>query len=276
MTVYEIVTGKILEKLAQGKIPWRQPWDDKGAVNWNSQKPYRGINALLLDPGEYATFPQIEKSGGKVKKGQKAQIAVLWKFGKEVDDDGNETGKQTAWMRYYNVFNIATQCEGLTSRRKVIERSNNPIHAAEQIKEGYRNCPPITFAPGKAFYRPATDTISIPHINDYKNPAEHYSTMFHEMAHSTGHKSRLNRAGIIDIAAFGSETYSKEELVAEITAAMLCGVTGIENSTLENSAAYIKSWSRKLKDDPKLIVTAASQAQKSADYIQGIKHSEEN
>ena len=276
MTVYEIVTSKILEKLEQGKIPWRQPWDNNGAVNWNSQKPYRGINALLLDPGEYATFPQIEKAGGKVKKGQRAQIAVLWKFGNEIDKDGNETGKKTAWMRYYNVFNIETQCEGLTSRRKVIERNNDPIQAAEQIKEGYKDCPPVTFAPGRAFYKPAQDIISIPHINDYKNPAEYYSTMFHEMAHSTGHTSRLNRAGVTGIAAFGSETYSREELVAEITAAMLCGVTGIENSTIDNSAAYIQSWIRKLKDDPKLIVTAASQAQKAADYIQGIKHSEEN
>ena len=276
MTVYEIVTSKILEKLEQGKIPWRQPWDNNGAVNWNSQKPYRGINALLLDPGEYATFTQIEKAGGKVKKGQRAQIAVLWKFGNEIDKDGNETGKKTAWMRYYNVFNIETQCEGLTSRRKVIERNNDPIQAAEQIKEGYKDCPHVTFAPGRAFYKPAQDIISIPHINDYKNPAEYYSTMFHEMAHSTGHTSRLNRAGVTGIAAFGSETYSKEELVAEITAAMLCGVTGIENSTIDNSAAYIQSWSRKLKDDPKLIVTAASQAQKAADYIQGIKHSEEN
>ena len=276
MTVYEIVTKKILDKLEAGTIPWRQPWDNKGAVNWNSQKPYRGINALLLDPGEYATFPQIEKAGGKVKKGQRAQIAVLWKSVHEINDEGEETGKQYAWMRYYNVFNIETQCEGLTSRRKIVNRDNDPITAAEKIKEGYKDCPLVTFAPGKAFYRPSTDNISIPHINDYKNPAEYYSTMFHEMAHSTGHKSRLNRAGIETIAAFGSETYSKEELVAEITAAMLCGIAGIDNTTLDNSAAYIKSWSRKFKDDPKLIITAASQAQKAADYIQNIKSTYEN
>ena len=274
MNVYEIVTDRIIKKLEEGTIPWRQPWDANGAVNWNSKKPYRGINAILLDPGEYATYNQIEAAGGKVKKGEHAHIVVLWKFGQQVDENDEPTGKKTCWMRYYNVFEINTQCEGLTSNRKIIERNNDPIEAAEQIKKGYRDCPPITFAPGRAFYRPSTDSISIPQINDYKNIEEYYSTMFHEMAHSTGHTSRLNRKGIETVAAFGSETYSKEELVAEITAAMLCGVTGIVNSTIENSAAYIKSWCKQLKKDPKLIVTAASQAQKAADYIQGIKPQE--
>lgn len=272
--VYEIVTNKIIEKLEKGTIPWRQPWDANGAVNWNSKRPYRGINAILLDPGEYATFPQITAAGGKVKKGEHSHIVVLWKFTQEQNEDGDPTGKKSAWMKYYNVFEINTQCEGLASKRKIIERNNDPVEEAEQIKKGYRDCPPITFAPGRAFYRPSTDSISIPQINDYPNKEEYYSTMFHEMAHSTGHTSRLNRKGFSEIAAFGSEIYSKEELVAEITAAMLCGVTGIVNSTLENSAAYIKSWCKQLKSDPKLIVNAASQAQKAADYIRNIKHEE--
>ena len=224
---------------------------------------------MLLDPGEYATFPQIEKAGGKVKKGQKAQIAVLWKFGNEVDDDGNETGKKTAWMRYYNVFNIETQCEGLTSRRKVIERNNDPIQAAEQIKEGYKDCPPVTFAPGKAFYRPSTDIISIPALSDYRKPQEYYCTMFHEMIHSTGHKKRLDRDGFQGIAAFGSETYSKEELIAELGAAMLCTEAGIDNDTIDNSAAYIQSWLRALKNDTGLIIKASGSAKKAADFILG-------
>jgi antirestriction protein ArdC len=272
--VYEIVTDRIIKKLESGVIPWRKPWNSCGAVSWDTQREYRGINAMLLDPGEYATFRAITKAGGKVKKGAKSQIAVFWKMMDGTDSEGNP--KQIPYMRYYSVFEINTQAEGLKSKRKDVEpHEHNPIQEAEEIKEGYRNCPPITFAPGKAFYVPSTDSISVPEINDYDNPEEFYSTLFHEMTHSTGHKSRLHRSGILDIAAFGSETYSKEELVAEIGAAMLCTVAGIDQSTFENSASYISGWLRKLKGDSKLIVSAASQAQKAADHIRGIKGSYE-
>ncbi len=273
-SVYDIVTERITRKLEQGTVPWRQPWINRGqAVNWITQKPYRGINAMLLDPGEYATFNQIKEAGGTVKKGSKSSIVVFYKK-LEIEDESSEDDKKTIpYLRYYSVFEINTQCEGLESRRKdVTLYDHDPIKAAEQIKEGYRDCPPITFAPGKAYFCPLTDEISIPALTDYHKPEEFYSTMFHEMIHSTGHKSRLNRAGIsTNAAAFGSETYSKEELVAEIGAAMLCAVSGIDNSTIDNSAAYIGSWLRRLKDDSKLIVSAASAAQKAADHIQGIK-----
>lgn len=270
MSVYEIVTQRIMEKLSEGNIPWRRPWSSNGmAVNWLTQRAYTGINTLLLDPGEYATFKQVTEHGGKVKKGAKANIVVFWKFFDEKDEDGNDISRPPM-MRYYQVFNIATQCEGLTSKSKDEHFDHNPIEAAEKIKEGYRNCPPITFAPGRACYRPSTDTISIPDISDYRNKEEYYSTMFHEMVHSTGHKSRLHREGVVGIASFGSETYSKEELVAEIGAAMLCGISGIENATIDNSAAYCQSWLRQLKNDSTLIVKASSAAQKAANYILGI------
>lgn len=272
MTVYEIVTQQILDKLDKGVVPWHQPWDNNGAINWGTGKPYRGINAILLDPGEYATFNQIDKAGGKVKKGSKSHLVVFWKFYKKESEEGEETEIKGALMRYYRVFNILTQCEGLESKRKIINRNNDPIEEAENIVKGYKNGPEIIFAPGRAFYRPASDEISVPHINDYPLPEEYYSTLFHEMGHSTGHKDRLNRSGIESIAAFGSDLYSKEELIAEIASAMLCGVAGIENKTLDNSAAYIKSWSEKLRQDSKLIVQAAGQAQKAADYIRGISY----
>lgn len=266
--VYEIVTERIIKKLESGVIPWRKPWNSNGAVSWDTQREYRGINVMLLDPGEYATFQAITKAGGKVKKGAKSQIAVFWKMFEDKDDPE----KKIPYLRYYSVFEINTQVEGLKSKRKDAKSyEHDPIEAAEQIKEGYRNAPPITFAPGKAYYVPAKDIISVPALTDYHNPEEFYSTMFHEMVHSTGHKSRLHRSGILDVAAFGSETYSKEELVAEIGAAMLCTVAGIDQSTFENSASYINGWLRKLKGDSKLIVSAASQAQKAADHIRGIK-----
>jgi len=267
-SVYELVTERIIKKLESGVIPWRKPWNSCGAVAWETQKEYRGINAMLLEPGEYATFNKIKEAGGKVKKGAKGQMVVFWKMFENEED----ASKKIPFLRYFTVFEINTQCEGLKSKRKDAPiNEHSPIETAEQIKEAYRNCPPISYAPGKAFYMPSADSISVPEINDYNNPEEFYSTMFHEMVHSTGHKSRLNRTGITAIAAFGSETYSKEELVAEIGAAMLCTVAGIDQTTFENSASYVSSWLRALKGDPKLVVFAASQAQKAADHIRGIK-----
>jgi len=274
MNVYEIITEKIIKKLEEGTVPWCKPWNSTGqAVNWKTQKPYRGINAFMLDPGEYATFKQIQDAGGKVKKGAKGHIIVFWKW-LEVEDEETGEKKTIPFLRYYKGFEINTQVEGLQSKRKDEQYDHDPIEAAEKIIEGYQDGPPVTFAPGKAFYRPTTDMISVPALSDYHKPEEFYSTIFHEMVHSTGHHSRLNRKGVAkQAAAFGSETYSKEELIAEMGAAMLCGVAGIDNSTIDNSAAYINGWLRKIKKaDKKLVVHAAGAAQRAADYIQGLQH----
>ena len=159
---------------------------------------------------------------------------------------------------------------GLQSKRNDQTYEHDPINEAERICQGYKDAPPVQYKSGQAFYVPSQDYISVPQLCDYEKPEEYYSTLFHELIHSTGHEKRLNRSGITEVAAFGSEVYSKEELLAEIGAAMLCGVAGVDNSTLENSAAYIGGWLRKLKDDKKLIVQAAGQAQKAADFILGV------
>jgi antirestriction protein ArdC len=271
--VYEIVTDRIIKELEKGVIPWRKPWVNNGSVNWVTQKAYRGINSMLLEAGEYATFKQITDAGGKVKKGAKSEMVVFWKMNEYENAEG-ETSK-IPFLRYYNVFNIATQVEGLESRRNVESFDHDPIESGENVLKQYMDAPDLRFAPGRAFYAPALDYVSVPTLKDYPNPHEYYSVLFHEMVHSTGHKSRLNRTGIIAMAGFGSETYSKEELVAEMGAAMLCGVAKIDNHTIENSASYIASWLRKLKDDNKLIVQAAGQAQKAADYILGVQHTQE-
>jgi antirestriction protein ArdC len=272
--VYEIVTDRIIAELEKGVIPWQRPFTSAGiAVNWKTQKAYRGINMWLLDKGEYATFKQVTEAGGKVKKGEKAHVVVFWKWNMEVDEKGNETGKKIPWMTYYNVFEINTQCEGLASKRKEETFEHNPIEEAEKIIKGYMNSPEIRYSSGRAYYKPSMDYVNMPPLIDFKKCEEFYNVFFHELAHSTGHKSRLNRPGITETAAFGSETYSKEELVAEMSAAMLCGTAGLE-TTYENSAAYIGSWLKSLKNDNKLVVQAASQAQKAADYILGVKHEE--
>lgn len=269
--IYEMVTERIVKLLESGVVPWRRPWRSGAAVNWLTQKPYRGINALLLDAGEYATFKRITEAGGTVKKGAKGEIVVFWKWLEKKDEETGESEK-IPLLRYYKVFNIATQCEGLESRRNSEPAyEHDPIEEAERLVTGYIDRPPIRFAPGRAFYRPGDDMISVPPMVDYKQPEEYYCTLFHELVHSTGHTKRLNRSGITELAAFGDENYSKEELIAEIGAAMMCGVCGIDNTTIENSASYINGWLRALKDDQRMIVLAAGKAQRAADYMQGIR-----
>lgn len=271
--IYEMVTERIIKMLEQGVVPWRRPWVVNKAVNWKTQTPYRGINTILLPPGEYATFKQISEAGGKVKKGEKSHIVVFWKW---IDVEDEKTGeiKKVPLLRYYSVFEINTQCEGVESKRREVSFEHDPIAEAENIVSGYMDAPKIYFKSGRAYYVPSRDYISVPPLKDYPKKEEYYSTLFHEMIHSTGHKRRLNRPGIETKAAFGSEVYSKEELVAEIGAAMLCAKAGIDNSTMQNSVSYIASWLRVLKSQPKWVVQAAGLAQKGVDYILGVKYEE--
>lgn len=276
MNVYEIVTQKLIEQLEQGNIPWRRPWRTEGpAINYVTRKQYQGINRLLLMGGEYLTFNQIQERGGKVKKGCKAHIVVFWKWLEKPDE---ETGKieKIPLLRYYNVFSIH-DTEGINSKLPPIEIQNiNPIDEAETLFQDYLKRESITLENGninRAFYNPQSDLINLPKIGQYDSADEYYSTAFHEAAHSTGHEKRLNR--LTKTAAFGSATYSKEELVAEIAAAFLCESCGIDTSkTIKNNAAYIRAWSDKLKTDPKMAVLAAGAAEKATQFILNEKEHE--
>lgn len=276
--IYQQITDQIIAKLEAGVVPWQKPWNaGDSAVSWLTQKPYRGVNQLLLTKGEYATFNQVRKSGGHVKKGGKATRIIFWSMLERKNKETGETDR-IPFPKIYHVFEINGQCEGLGSKRKAPEESAGiaPIEAAQKIAEGYlsRGAAPVLRHEGsRAYYRPSADRICMPSRKDFKKAEGYYETLFHEMTHSTGHASRLKRDGITDvIAGFGSVTYSKEELVAEIGTAMLCGVAGISDMTIDNSAAYIGSWLKALKDDNRLIISAASKAQKAADYILGIKY----
>lgn len=275
MNVYEIVTSKMIEKLNQGVAPWRQPWKPGlDAMNWFTGKPYRGINRLLTEPGgEYATYNQIVQAGGRIKpaESKKYTIVVFYKDYEKEDEESGET-KKIPVLKYYRVYEINTQCEGLTSKRPPVTEDTtlDPIDRAEQLIKNFADAPEITFKTGKAVYHPFFDRVSVPPLRDYTSAEEYYCTLFHELVHSTGHKDRLNR----DMSgSFGDKKYAKEELIAEIGAAMLCGVAGIEQPILDNSAAYIQSWLKALRNDSRLVVTAANAAQKAADYIQNIKPS---
>ena len=270
-TTYEIVTQSIIKQLESGVAPWRKPWRTEMPANFISKKEYRGINIFLLASQGYGsrywiTYRQAQALGGNIKKGERGTKVVFWKFS-EFSKENVETGeiedRKSILIRYYTVFNL-DQCEGIKSpaAKPVI----NPIEQCESIVEQMPNHPKFE-QDSRACYRPSSDTVGMPARSAFHSAEEYYSTLFHELTHSTGNPSRVGREGIMNHNPFGSEDYSKEELVAEMGAAMLCGVAGIESQTLDNSAAYLQSWINKLKSDTRLIVSAASQAQKAADYI---------
>lgn len=290
--VYQMVTDRIIAQMEQGIIPWRKPWhgilgkrsSEDCAVSYESGRPYSLLNQFLLgEAGEYATFNQIKARGGMIRKGEKSRMVVFYtQIVKEdpdrKDEDGNPKVVSIPVLKYYNVWNI-NQCEGLAARWEGSKQpeapQTEPLEAAEAIVAGYMasaNHPRLEVKiSDRAFYRPATDEVVVPMLSQYDDAAEYYSTAFHELTHSTGHASRLNRKGVTGVAAFGSETYSKEELVAEIGAAMLVSHAGIPaERAFRNSVAYLQSWVRALKSDNKMIVWAAGQAEKAAKYILGI------
>ena len=277
--VYEMVTARIIAELEKGNIPWEKPWTGvrSGAFNRISKKPYSLINQMLLQhSGEYATFKQWQELGGHVRKGEKSEIVVFWKIF-EAEETNPETGeketKKIPLLRYYNVFHIS-QVEGVEPlASEQLNDEIEPIEEADKIITDYINREHLNFTECKsnqAYYRPSDDSVVVPLKKQYKNINEYYSTTFHELTHSTGHKNRLNRLQTGAVAAFGSETYSKEELVAEIGSASLMNIVGIETpKTFKNSAAYIQSWLKVLRNDNKFIVSASSKAEKAVNYIIG-------
>lgn len=269
--VYEMVTDVIIEKLKEGTIPWRKPFVNGVAVNWKTQKEYRGINIMLLEPGEYATFKQIKEAGGKVKKGEKSSIVVFWKM-LDIEDEKTGEKERVPLLRYYRVFKIGEQTEGIEPKRKQQYYKHNEIEKAKEIIENYIGKPTIGHKNNGAYYQPFHDHVNVPPKSSFPKLHDFYNVLFHELIHSTGHASRLNREGITNFDKFGSNRYSKEELVAEVGATMLSSIVGIERQTIDNSASYINSWLRALENDKTLIVKASQQAQKACDYIQGISY----
>lgn len=273
--VYQMVTDRIIEQLESGIIPWEKPWSGMGCGAYNriTKKPYSGINQMLLaHKGEYATFKQWQKLGGKIKAGAKAEIVVFWKMleFEEQNKEGKLVKKNVPILRYYNVFHISN-VEGVEPLSRP-EKEFTPIEEGDRVINEYINREHIKFTEENgddAFYRPSTDSIVVPMRGQFNIINEYYSTVFHEMTHSTGHKNRLDRDGIQDIH-FGSETYSKEELIAEIGSATIMNILGIENEkSFRNSVAYIQNWLSVLRNDSRFIVTAAGKADKAVNYIFG-------
>jgi antirestriction protein ArdC len=275
--VYEIITEKIIQKLDEGVAPWHMPWQQEVGAPRNlvSGKQYRGVNIMLLGMQSYRnpywlTFNQARQLGGSVRKGEKStEIVFFKKFEIEKDDDKSTV---IPLLRYYRVFNVE-QCDLPEDKMpswnpEADEQDHDPIEEAESLVAAYFGRPPITHTnPNRAFYRPSEDVVNMPPLQRFVVPEEYYSTLFHELVHSTGHQNRLHRKEVTERHSFGSNPYAREELVAEIGAAFLCGIAGIENRTIDNSAAYLKSWSETLRKNPRWFVTAAGQAQKAVDFM---------
>ena len=301
MTSYEVITNKIIDKMNQGIIPWVKPWSVDGwkcdgriqmfpCYSYSNGKRYNMMNHMLLDfePGEFATFAQIKKAGGKVKKGEQSKIITGWIVEKKtledekgnpiIDEDGNEKTRTTYALRYYNVFNILTQVEGLEPKH-VWERvegnanEHDAVDEAEKIIGRYihsDDAPRFKVKKGssEAYYSPLEDLVVVPDKSQFDMIEGYYGTVFHELTHSTLKESRCNRKAENKKAAFGNKEYSKEELVAEMGSAFLSNAAGLDTSkTLDNSVAYLQSWIKKLQNDPRMIVQASSQAEKAAEYI---------
>ena len=207
--------------------------------------------------------------GGSVRKGEKANMVVFWKW---IETEDEETGekKEIPFLRYYNVFHV-DQCNGITPKhaQPLPDTTIEPDTTADSIIADYLHRSGVTLIHqmgDRAFYRPSTDSVTLPDRYQFADAAEYYSTAFHELTHSTGHASRLNR--LDKPAAFGSGDYSKEELVAEIGSAALVNHCGLEtDDTFRNSAAYIQSWLQVLQNDKRMIVSAAGKAEKAVKLI---------
>ncbi len=253
MNVYEIITDRIIKQLESGVAPWRKPWSAKLPVNLISQKPYRGLNVLTLASQGYPsrfwlTFNQANKLGGRIRKGEKSSPVIYWNIGEEREyttRDGQTRVSKPFLLRYSNVFNLS-QTEGIDLPASALHeaRTNNPIEDCEQIVAEMPNKPAFEQS-DRAWYAPSRDLVGMPSIGLFRSSEEYYSTFFHELTHATGHKSRLGREGFEAVQSFGSESYSKEELVAEMGAAMLCGVTGIGKKQPTSFSARLRRKGRK-------------------------------
>ncbi len=273
-SVSDIITEAIIAKLESGIIPWKKPWNGSAQAprNYCTNKPYRGINAFLLAQTEFSTsyflsFKQIQEKKGTLKAGSKSFPVVFWTLFKGEDNiTGDE--KDIPMMRYYRVFNVEQTNLPVPAITET-PLDFNPIEEAEKMVANMPLAPEIRHGAAKAFYSPSLDYVNMPAKELFESSEAYYNVLMHELAHSTGSAKRLGRKGVTETSYFGSHEYSKEELIAEMTACFVAGELGFLPQTMDNSTAYIQSWLRALKskDNKNMIVSAASQAQKAFDYI---------
>ena len=285
--VYQIITDLIIAKMEEGIVPWKKPYHKFGpASNYVTKKPYQGINYFALnslghDYPFYLTFIQTSGLGGKVKKGSKSIPVTYWNFiytdkesqkrisPEEAKKLPSKQVSKSAFLRYYSVFNI-TDVEGIDFKfpDTIVKPENEKIADCETIIASMPFPPRIQHQGNQPFYSPPMDYVNMPAIEFFQNAEAYHAILFHELIHSTGHKTRLARTEIIENQPFGSDSYSKEELTAEMGACFLTNLARIQSeTTIGDSAAYIKNWLTVLRNDKKFVIEAAGKAQKAVNYI---------
>ena len=287
---YDYVTSEIIKALESDKVPWQQPWKNPANLsahhNGFDGRVYSGATPFTLwavaarkgcGSNVWLSYKQAKKLGGYVADKGAAPV-YFWKIleRQEKDPDTNELViRKIPIINIYQVFNLEQTKDVKLPKRETVKpkraKKFNPIKEAQAIIDNFlagADAPSYDHnGGGSAFYRPTGHAVSLPKQELFITPAEYYSTSFHELGHSTGHSSMLNRFdNETKLAPFGSEDYSKEELIAEFTSAFLCHQAGID-STRKNSVAYIKNWLKVLKNDPKLALTAAGKAQTASNII---------
>ena len=282
---YQRITNFVFEQLEKGNVIWQQGWNSLGLPkNIVTGRVYQGWNVFLLNfitlyhefkTPYFLTYVQAMAAGGTIRRGQTGFPVVWWATmeskDKFIEINGERQAQTFRVPKCHTVFNI-DQTHGIEFPKveELFRSHSEMIHACDEVINNMPNRPGIKHGGDKAYYNKATDCITLPNVEIFHSDEAYYKTKFHELAHSTGHKSRLNREELMKSDGFGNELYSKEELTAELTAAFLCAICGIEQQTIVNSAAYIQGWLKSLQNDKRLILKAAAQAQAAANYILNI------
>lgn len=286
--IYQQVTDRIIAQLEQGVVPWKSPYFSKVGLprNFASGRSYQGINVFLLGSLRFTspyflTFLQAKELGGNVRKGERGHLVIKYGTYSKADDErgaeGSEDAETRRFLKGYTVFH-ASQIDGIQfpKEENLPELSITEKTArAREIIRAMPNAPAIHQGCAVPCYRPATDSVHMPEPGFFESEEAYYSTLFHELAHSTGHSSRLARASLLENKGINADgdtarkTYAEEELVAEMGASFLNAHAGLIEDEISNSTAYLQSWinALKSKDSKGWIIRAASQAQKAANYI---------
>ncbi len=286
--VYQRITGQIVAQIEAGAGQWQMPWhstEPRGLpVNAVTHKPYRGGNVLPLwitaatngyESHEWATYKQWREAGAQVRQGEKSSLVVFWKFKDQEDvpdatqQEFNDRASRLILVRGYSVFNAA-QVDGYAPKSD--PNPSLPLLEPERVESAetfFRHTQAtIKTGGGRAFYSPGADEIVVPRIERFPDAVSYYSVLAHELTHWTGHETRLDRSLL---ACSGTQDYAREELIAELGAAFLCATLGLANEPRKDNAAYVASWLKALKSDPKAIFSAASKAQYAMDYLHGLQ-----
>ena len=276
--VYNFITDRIIEQMDKGIIPWKQPWarmdDYPGSPrNLVSKKAYHGMNVLLLGMTGYEnpfwlTQNQLRSMNNKPVDEYDYTPVIFYTMVEDKELDENGKKKHRPILRYYKLFNVEQ-----ADKKIVIPEIKEPepvceftpLERAEDLLQSIPDPCPVTFGGGRAFYSPRKNFIRVPEKNLFDSTEFFYATLFHEISHSTGHKSKLNRE---IINHFGTKKYAKEELTAEMSSNFIMNELGIVTEDTENNTvAYLQNWKQKLRDDPSIMIQAAGKAQKVCDYL---------